>query len=380
MKPQITAFLIDSDVKSTSQIVAALGSASAELRLLGAAGSLQEGMKVIQTSQPHIIVLEVKEVERGAREIEFLLSRCQQSAVFVTCAERSPEWILRLIRTGAKEYLTRPVSDSELLDAVRKVAKQQTVKSAPGGRSGQVISVYHPCGGMGATTVAVNLAATLAEQGKSTALVDLNLLSGDVCAFLDLTPRYTLASVTPKMGQVDASFLRSITVAHPCGVQVLSGPAHLGEASRIQPELLQEVVAVLQSVFDYTVIDTGGELFGCNLATFDRSDQILFTTVLNLPALRNAKRYLAALDDEGFGPGRVKLLVNRHNPRDEIRVMDAEKVLGTKAYHILPNSYADVRNSINRGEPLVQCYPKSPLTKAMVQLAGQLCLDGGPDL
>lgn len=376
MKQQISAFLIDSDAASTSQMAETLKAISGDVRLIGTAGELREGMKLIHASGPDVVILEVKELERGAREVEYLLHASPQSSVFVSCGEKSPTWILGLIRAGATEYLTRPVSPPELAAAVQKVARARAAKNRPAGKRGETISVYNPCGGVGTTTVAVNLAATLAAQGHSTALVDLNLFSGDLSAFLDLSPRYTLASVMPKAGEVDASLLTSIMVPHASGVQVLDGPADLGEASRITPELLKEVISVLRLIYDYTVIDTGGQLFGCNLATFDQSDQILFTTVLSVPGLRNAKRYLSALSGEGFGPGRVKVVVNRHVPRDEIRIADAEKVLGVKSYHALPNSYTDVRASINKGVPLVLHLPKSPFSRSMELMGRELTLEG----
>ncbi|MCM0083897.1 AAA family ATPase [Geomonas sp. Red32] len=378
MKPHMTAVLIDSDPGSASRIAEALKGFEGGVQLLGVAGSLQEGMPVILADAPHIIILEVNDVERGSREIESLLSRSPSSTIFVTCRESSPAWILRLIRAGAGEYLTAPVSAGELVDAVRKVARQHALKSDQAGKRGEVISVYNPSGGVGTTTIAVNLAATLAGRGHHTALVDLNLFSGDVGAFLDLAPPYTLASVIPKMGEVDISFLRSIVVPHPSGVQVLDGPAELAEANRIRPELILEVLALLRGVFDFIILDTGGQPFGCNLAAFDQSDQVLFATLLNLPALRNAKRYLETLAGEGFGPERVSVVMNRQTSGDDIKLSDAEKVLRTGIRHLLPNCYAEARNSINKGVPLVQLYPKSPFTRAMDQLVGRLHPESGP--
>ena len=225
---------------------------------------------------------------------------------------------------------------------------------------------------MGTTTIAVNQAATLAASGGSVALVDLNLSSGDTTAFLDLAPRYNLTNVTDKMGQLDASFLRSVLVPHSSGVQVLNGPADLGDADLIRPEQIREVIAILQTIFEYIIIDTGGSLFGCNLATFNLSERILYTTVLSLPALKNAKRYLMAMDREGLRTDRVKLVVNRHHPKDDIKLTDAEKILATSVYLTVPNAYADVRTSINKGVPLVSCCPRSPVAKAIEDLARQL--------
>lgn len=372
MMPLISLVLIDSDGKARKETIAILSSLGGHIGILAAVADLQEGMKIIQTANPQIIILEVKEIEQGVKETAYLVSRFQHTTVFVTAADKNPDWILRLVRAGAGEYLTKPVVAQELAEAIQKVSRLHASRSVQNIKKGAAISIYNPSGGMGTTTIAVNLAATLAARGEKVVLLDLNLFSGDVAAFLDLAPRYTLANVTAKTGQIDASFLMSVIVPHSSGVHVLNGPVDLGDADRILPEQLQEVIAILQTIFAYTIIDTGGQLFGCNLATFNCSDRILYTTLLNLPALKNAKRYLAAMDNEGFGADKVKLVVNRHIPKDDIKVADAEKVLNTKAYLTVPNAYADAKTSINKGEPLVSCFPRSPVTKAMDELASQL--------
>lgn len=378
MMPLISVVLIDSDAKARNDAMTILKSFGGHIGILAAAADLQEGMKIIQTANPQIVILEVKEIEQGVKETVLLITRFPHTTVFVTAADKNPDWILRLVRAGAGEYLTRPVVAQELAEAIKKVAHLHSQRSGHSINKGTAISVYNPSGGMGTTTIAVNLAATLAARGEKVALVDLNLFSGDVASFLDLAPRYTLSNVTAKTGQIDASFLKSVIVPHSSGVHVLNGPVDLGDADRILPQQLQEVIGVLQTIFAYTIIDTGGQLFGCNMATFDCSDRILFTTLLNLPALKNAKRYLAAMDDKGFGSNKVKLVVNRHIPKDDIKIADAEKILKTSAYVTVPNAYADAKTSINKGEPLVRCYPRSPVTRAMDELARQLVQEMAP--
>lgn len=372
MMTLISLVLIDSDAKARNEAMAILKSFGDHIEILAATADFQEGMKIIQNAKPQIVILEVKEIEQGVKETALLVSKFPYATVFVTAVDKNPDWILRLVRAGAGEYLTRPVVAQELAEAIQKVGRLHASRSVQNIKKGTAISVYNPSGGMGTTTIAVNLAATLAARGEKVALIDLNLFSGDVAAFLDLAPRYNLANVTAKTGQIDASFLRSVIVPHSSGVHILNGPVDLGDADRILPEQLHEVIGILQTLFTYTIIDTGGQLYGCNQATFACSDRILFTTLLNLPALKNAKRYLAALDDEGFGDNKVKLVVNRHIPKDDIKVVDAEKVLNTKVYLTVPNAYADAKTSINKGEPLVSCFPRSPVTKAMDDLASQL--------
>jgi pilus assembly protein CpaE len=375
MKPKLSIVLLESDSVARNDISSVLKSFDANIGSFCAAASFQEGIRFIQSGEPGIVILEVKEVEQGVKETAFLVSRYPQTTVIVTASEKNPDWILRLIRAGASEYLTKPIVAEELKDAVRKVTRLHAHLAGPADNRGTVISVYNPSGGMGTTTIAVNLAASLAAQGKDVVLVDLNLCCGDITTFLDLAPRYTLSNVTARQGQIDANFLRSVIFQHSSGVHVLCGPTDLQDASTIRPEQLREIVAILQGLFSYIIIDTCGQLFGCNQAAFEISDKVLFVTVMALQALKNAKHYLAAMDKEGLGPDRVKLVINRHNPRDEIKVSEAERIMNTKAYMTVPNAYADVRTSINKGTPLVNTNPRSTVKGAIDDLARQLALD-----
>ncbi len=207
MTPKLPIILLESDTSTINDIVSVLKTFEGNVGKLTAAANFQEAVKFIQTGEPHIVFLEVMEVEQGVKETTYLVSRYPQTTVIVTAVEKNSDWILRLIRAGAVEYLTKPIIASELVDAIQKVTRLRAQNNEPGINKGTVISVYNPSGGMGTTTIAVNLAATLAALGEKTVLVDLNLCSGDVTAFLDLTPRYTLSNVTARLGHVDASFL-----------------------------------------------------------------------------------------------------------------------------------------------------------------------------
>lgn len=369
MSSQLSLAIIETDNKARNDLAAIIGASAGSVGIVTATADFTEALRCIREHQPHIVILEVREVEQGALQTAAILSHSPQSAVFVSCAQKNPDWILRLIRAGAGEYLTKPIVSSELLDAIDKVSRLQG-----GGKSskGAAISLYNPSGGMGTTTIAVNLAVALAARGEKVALLDLNLVSGDVAAFLDLASRYNLAHVTDKSGQIDASFLSTVLVRHSSGVNVLTGPVDLEDAARVRPEQIKEVIALLQSIFAYTIIDAGGPLFGCNAAAFNCCDRVLFNTVLNLPALKNAKRYLTSMQDEGLGRDKVKLVLNRYLPKDDIKTADAEKVLDNSVFWAVPNAYAEVMASINQGVPLVACCPRSPAARAIADLAGRI--------
>ncbi|HJV65389.1 MAG TPA: response regulator [Geomonas sp.] len=375
MKSPLSVVMIGRHLESEQGLQEFFKSCGDNLHLLGSAEDLEQGLHLIQTGQPQLIILDVDDLDRGVKEASFLVARFPHSALLVAAAQKNPDWILKLIRAGAQEYLIKPVEANDLSEAVRKVARLNALLSGPAAKQGTVISVYNPEAGMGTTTIAVNLAATLAlrgrQQGRETALIDLNPCSGDVPAFLDLSPRYNLISVAAKAGELDANYLRTVMVGHDSGLQVLTGSEEPWESASLRPELLHEVVGLSRALYDYTVIDLGGPLSHVTMAALQASDRILYNTVLSLPAVRNAKRHLPALQRADLGD-RLKLVVNRYNNRDEISISDLEKVVGMKSFHAIPNGYADVKASINRGVPLVTGYPKSPVVKALEELADKL--------
>ncbi len=372
MPPYLSIAIINSNDASRKALEAILKQFGESVKVVGSVADFVEGIRLIQTANPMVVILEVYDAATGTEEIKHILSKFPRTSVFVTSAEKSSDMILSTMRAGAVEYLLEPVEATDLAEGLQKVGRLWLTKPAESSQSGRIISVYNPIGGMGTTTVAVNLAATIAANGGKVALVDLNLYSGDVSSFLDVNPAYTLSSVTSNVARLDASFLMSVMTKHASGVYVLTEPLEVDEALDITPEQIVRVLALLKGVFSHIVIDTGGSIAGCNQTVFESSDYILFNTVLSLPSLKNAKRYLTALEKKGLRKDKVKLVVNRYLSRADIQIADAEKVLDHKVFITIPNEYNDVIASINKGTPIVGMVPRSPVSKAIVRLYEQL--------
>ena len=373
----ISLIVTDADESARSETLATLKSLGAKVNIAAATVDLRLAMKIIPDANPHVVMLQIDDIDQGVHDVSHLAASYPNISVIVTADDKNPDWILRLIRAGAEEYLTRPVARPELADAFQKLAKNYAHRHGMNKAKGSIISVFNPTGGMGTTTIAVNTAAFLASQGKEVVLVDLNTLNGDSSAFLDITPKYTLSDVIAKKGYLDGSFLKSVVASHGGGLKVLSGPAYLTDAYKLSAGLMHELLGVLQANYAYVVVDTGGPISDYNLATFGYSDMVLFTTELTFPALKNCKRYLAALRDERVESGRLNVVINRHQSKSAIKVAEAESILGRKAYALIPNGYGDVINAINRGQPLCACAPRSPVTHAIGQLADRLVSDLG---
>ncbi len=372
MPPYLSIAIINSNDASRKALEAILKQSGESVKVVGSVADFVEGIRLIQTANPMVVILGVYNAATCTEEIKHILSKFPQTSVFVTSADKSSDLILSTMRAGAVEYLLEPVEATDLAEGLQKVGRLWLTKPAESSQSGRIISVYNPIGGMGTTTVAVNLAATIAANGGKVALVDLNLYSGDVSSFLDVNPAYTLSSVTSNVARLDASFLMSVMTKHASGVYVLTEPLEVDEALDITPEQIVRVLALLKGVFSHIVIDTGGSIAGCNQTVFESSDYIHFNTVLSLPSLKNAKRYLTALEKKGLRKDKVKLVVNRYLSRADIQIADAEKVLDHKVFITIPNEYNDVIASINKGTPIVGMVPRSPVSKAIVRLYEQL--------
>jgi pilus assembly protein CpaE len=372
MPQHISIAVINSNKASRDALEAHFQQIGDVVKLMGSTADFSDGMRILQIANPQVVILEINEPATGVDQIRQILARFPRISVFVTSAQKSTDLILSAMRAGAIEYLLEPVEFNDLADALQKVGRLWVARPADTTNEGKIISVYNPIGGMGTTTVAVNLAAALATGNEKVALVDLNLFSGDVSSFLDVNPTYTLSSVTSNIARLDANFLMSVMTRHSSGVYVLTEPLEVDETMDITPEQILRVLTLLKGVFSHVVVDTGGSLVGCNQTIFESSDLIFFNTVLNLPALKNAKRYLAAMEKRGLRKEKVKLVVNRYLPKADIRIEDAEKVLGHKVYLTIPNEYKDVIASINKGIPIVKMSPRSPFSKSIVQLCAQI--------
>lgn len=369
MPPHISMVIIDSNRPSREVIASIVRPFADTIRIEGAFETFEEGLQSVQKTSANIVILEVTDLTRGIEQIQYLLSHHNQLSVIVSSEEKDPEWILKLMRAGAVEYLLRPIAQEELIQALTKVGRFWFTKAPTETKQGKIIGVYYPTGGVGVTTVAVNLAASLATEETKVALVDLNLFAGDISTFLDVNPSYTLSSVTNNIARLDANFLMGVMTRHSSGPYVLTEPTEVDEAINITPEQVNRLLQFLRGIFDYVIIDSGGQLAGCTMAILENADLVLFSTVLSLPAIKTSKRYLIAMERKGIRRSRLKLVVNRFMPKADIQIKDAERVLGYTVYTSIPNEYENVIASINKGIPVVKLLPKATVSKAFVTLA-----------
>ena len=329
--------------------------------------------------RPDLLIFEVgTDTEKEFRVIESLLNSNSVGEVFLT-SENTEQSVLRnAMRIGAKECFSQPLEKQEVRRALerfktrrKKSGHQENVKS------GQIIDVIGSKGGVGATTIAVNLAVSIAETKKaqSVALVDMNMLFGDIPIFLALKPNYHWGEITKDIARLDATFLMNILSKHSSGVHVLPSPSHLNGDRAVTPETIEHLLSLMQGMFDFVVIDGGQSLNKTSLRILEMSDDVLLVSLLSLPYLANTNKLLTSFANFQYLPKeRIKIVINRYLKKSQVSLKDAEDAVNREIFWTIPNDYKTTMSAINQGKALPQFAAKSAVTKNLKELAATLAL------
>lgn len=303
-------------------------------------------------SRPDIIVVDMQDQAAALQSLHILHSCLPDTWLFVSSDDDDPKLIIETMRAGAREFLPKPITNRGLQDALgRYISDKQKQKESK--RIGKMYCVTAAKCGAGATTVAINTAVALAAgRDLKVALLDLNSPVGDVAAFLNLKPKFTIDDALGASSRLDSVLLDSYTtLVH--GVSVLAGARNFqpGIAPPI-PELarLLEVAAETysQCFFDFP-ISSDKECF--RLAT-QISSAILLVVTPELPSIWRADRLMRFLEGSDC-VDRIRLIVNRSSRADEIRDTEIQKAVNHAVFWKLPNDYPACVEAINSGEPLV---------------------------
>jgi pilus assembly protein CpaE len=244
-------------------------------------------------------------------------------------------------------------------------------------RGSQVIAVSGSIGGVGTTSVAVNLGTMLAKDEKnSVALVDLDLCLGDADVFLDTISDYTLVDVAQNVTRLDFALLKRSLTRHSSGLYLLPRPVQLEDISLITPEDLQRVIGLLKATFTHLVLDLSKSYSALDLIALEMANHILLVTQLDLPCLRNVVRLMMSFGQmEGIAE-KVKIIVNRVGlDTGHITLKKAQETIGKEIFWQLPNEYRTMIEARNNGIPLIEAAPKAPITQAMLALLAALTGD-----
>jgi len=366
--------LVDPDDASREQLKQLL--LGVELVWLEAECSrLEFFLDIVAQSRPDIAIVSMDpEPARAIALLEKITAQHPSCAVVAVSNATDSQQILAAMRAGAKEFLQRPVSLEDVLQAIQRLGHGRPGNGDTQAGPSRVITVIGASGGVGTTTVAVNLACSLAQsQNQSVGLVDLDLAVGDADICLDLLPDYTLADVSSNIERLDMTLLKRSLAKHASGVFLLSRPMQLEECGSITGDQVKRVLGLLKATFGHVIIDTSKNFAPPDIKAMEVADDILLVTQLDLPCLRNVVRILMALGQADGLAGKVKVVLNRLGLEDgEISVKKAEETIGRDIYWQVPNDWRTVVSARNNGVPLITHAPRSKVNQAICALGVRL--------
>ena len=262
-------------------------------------------------------------------------------------------------------------------DLIRVLTMLASISPEDENSQSKIITVYSNKGGIGKTTIAINLAAELAKVTKDkVALVDLNLQLGDISTFLNLNPPFDVNYVIQRLiDKEEQIFIKGFEKYKDTSLYILSDPSYIEQSGSITAQQISALFAMLKKVFSYIIIDMSSAIDPISLKILDDSDWILFTTIVNIPAIRNAQRCLNLFRSRKYPPQKIKIIVNRYMENDEIKIEDIENTLGENVYWKIPNNYFTIMEAINKGAAIAEINPDSNICNNFREFASKVSDD-----
>jgi len=370
----VAVFATDNDQRAVLQVVVD-GTSVARTVFANPTMPLTATDPVIRRTQafvPDVILVDINTdgVTAALRAIELLHQEIPEAAVFAIGPMTQPQLIVSAMRSGVREYIERPTTTTDLLEAFVRLT---AARRKPGRETsrGKVFTVVNAKGGSGATTVAVNLALALQAIHHSTALIDIAPL-GHCALHLNLKPSFTVSDAISNLHRLDSSLLDSFMVRHENGLQVLAGSA---TPTAIEPSAsdFARLFDTMVGQFHYIVVDASSRLDSATRLVSNLSEKILLIAHADVASLWSAGRVAQYLGESG-SRDRFALVLNRYRKVAGFNEAETEAAIGAPVLWRIPNQYFAVSTAIDRGIPLMQ-QGNTEIARSISGLAAHLTKD-----
>ncbi len=331
---------------------------------------------------PDLIVLQIgKNLKEDIQALHSLKNESSAPEVFLIAPVLETQMLVEFRRAGANRIFIQPFKKEEVRDALLKFKDEKNASSsAPKGRkSGKIIYIIGCKGGVGTTTVALNLASSLAEQDKSRSvlLTDITLPFGDIPTLLNIKPSPDWAQLSKNIFRIDSTSLKSLLFEHPHGFYVLPSPTGVNEGQRIRPEAVEKLLSVLQETYDFILLDGGKSLSENSLKILEMAETVFLITGLSNPCIANVKRLFSIT--QSVAPcleEKIKIVVNRYQKSSSNFWLPLEEDLNEKIFWKIPNDYQTALGAIKQGKTITQVGKGKEIHDAFMKIAA-FVLEGG---
>ncbi|RME90665.1 MAG: response regulator [Anaerolineae bacterium] len=383
--------LIVDDVAETRENVRKLLQFEPDFEVVGAARTGREGIQLAQELDPDVVLMDINMPDiDGITATEAIHQKLPYTQIVILSVQGDQNYMRRAMLAGARDFLTKPPMGDELISAIRRAgemsqrerAKSMQIPNIPVAGSlspglplrvtqGKIITVYSPKGGVGTTTLAVNLAIALHNEETRAVLVDGNLQFGDVAIFVNEQGRNSILDLAPRADELDPEIVSEVMIKHAAsGVHILAAPPRPEQAEKVTGEQFGKVLEYLRQLYAYIVVDTTPLLTDTVITAIDMSDVIVLVTTQDIPAIKNVRLFLDLLGTLGVDRERVVFAINRYDKR--IAAITPQRVsenLKLEVSAVIPLDERVVIPAVNRGTPFVLSRKAQPAAKGLFTLA-----------
>ena len=348
-----------------------------ELELIAEAAGSDEALEKVDLLNPNILLINSGGSDTDAVSLaERVIQRKPRTFVILLMQQLTLDSMQVASAAGCHNIAPFPESAKELCDFIHRVHNTENDRIAAldtnerATWSSKIITVYGAKGGLGKTTIATNLALALAKQKKKVAILDLDLLFGDVHIFMDVEPKETISDLMQEsFSSIDS--VRAFMTVHPSGIHILCAPKTPEYAETVSGDRIQSLLALLRSYYDYIIIDTAVNFSDPTLAALEASTTILFITGLDVSTLKNSKVAMSILESLGQKK-KVRVIINRAVEINSITVADVQRIVDAPILSRIPSDYLVAVAALNQGQPFVQSAPKAKLSLAIGDIAEKI--------
>jgi pilus assembly protein CpaE len=387
--------LIVDDIADTRDNLAKLIGFEPDMEVAGTADGGQAAVNLAKKERPHVILMDINMPDMdGITATEIISNTVPESPIIMMSVQGEQDYLRRSMLAGAREFLVKPFSADELINAIRHVHELEKVKRAryaaaapaaaapvnplapagAGRQTGQIITFFSPKGGVGRTTIATNLAVALHQLSqKPVVLVDGSLPFGDIAVILNMSPKAkTIADLIGSFENTDSDVLESVLVSHSTGIKVLLAPPTPESAELITGANMKHILELLRERYAYIVVDTWPSFQEQVITMLDVADVILTLMTLEITSLKNVRVFMEIAEKLGYGSDKVQLVANRNDSSGGIKASDVEASLGRKIPHTIVSDGRTLVLAVNRGVPFVISHRESQVAKDIFTLAQRI--------
>jgi pilus assembly protein CpaE len=387
-----TLVVVVDDTDESREMILRMLQFDSNIEVIGTAKTGIEAIEAAQKLKPDVMIMDINMPDMdGITATEAIRKKVPFIQVVILSVQSDANYMRRAMLAGARDFLTKPPLIDELTAAIRRagvLAQEERAKAAVAFNtgplpntagafmpavSGKIIVVYSPKGGCGTTTITTNLAVALKDSTNKVAIVDSNLMFGDVTVFFNEHGKNNVLDLIDRVNDLDAEIISDVMVRNKStGIDILAAPNQSQFVDTGIGEPFSKILEFLQNLYDYVVVDTTSYLTEAVQSCLDVADYIVLVTIQDIPAIKNTNQFLALADASGIGRNRIIFVMNRYDRRISISPERVGESLKQPVIIAIPFEERVINYSVNRGIPFMIDNKGIPAGKAISSLADHI--------